>query len=328
MTARTFDFDRHACDSIALIAADRPDDYTLVLAYVTGLNRRIAEVRAGEAALQWGFGPAELDYLPEPLDVSDVVAIGQRINLGYSSTIEYDILYSLMTRLNANYAEMPVFDRGPQRFIVATEGTVGVDRPAAPPKPPLTWTDEEAKAFLAGVRALRDFTYPGEGSNNWAVNAAFTDNGRPYIANDPHSSFHDPNTLYVQHLNSADAGGAFDVAGFSFVGIPGVQLGHNAKLAWAATTNFADQTDLHDVAITGGSVMVAWVGFRPTASSPTAARSPIAPPPTRSSTPPTRAPSGPARSSRKTACRASTAASPTSCRPTTTRGATPPTTTR
>jgi hypothetical protein len=82
VTARTFDFDRHACDSIALIAADRPDDYTLVLAYVTGLNRRIAEVRAGEAALPWGFGPAELDYLPEPLDVSDVVAIGRLHLLG------------------------------------------------------------------------------------------------------------------------------------------------------------------------------------------------------------------------------------------------------
>jgi len=110
----------------------------------------------------------------------------------------------------------------------------------------------DTSAFVGGIRAIRNYTYPGEGSNNWAVNAAFTDNGRPLLANDPHSSFHDPNTLYVQHMNSADAGGSVDVAGFSFVGIPGVQLGHNAKLAWAATTHFPDQTDLYDVAIENG----------------------------------------------------------------------------
>ncbi|MDP2317578.1 MAG: penicillin acylase family protein [Pseudomonadota bacterium] len=252
MTARTFNFGRYACDSLAWLAEDRPDDYALMVAYVSGVNARIEEVRAGDAPLPWGFGPAELDYLPEPMALSDIVTVGQRINLGYSSTIEYDILYSLMTRLNSNYADMPVFDPAIDRFIATDIAPVSLERPASAPPRPLTWTPDEAAAFVKGVQAIRDYTYPGEGSNNWAVNAAYTDNGRPIIANDPHSSFHDPNTLYMQHLNSADAGGAFDVAGFSFVGIPGVQLGHNAKLAWAATTNFPDQTDLYDVAITDG----------------------------------------------------------------------------
>lgn len=252
LTARTFDFDRYACESIAWVADERPEDLALLIAYVAGANTRIDEVRAGEAPLPWGFGPAELDYLPERLDLADVFAIGQRINLGYSSTIEYDILYTLITRLSSNYSDLPIFDPGPQRFIVASEGTVGSTRPADPPRRPLSWTDEEARAFLDGVMAIRAFTWPGEGSNNWAVNPAFTDNGRPYVANDPHSSVHAPNTLYMQHLSSVDAGGKFDVAGFSFMGIPGVQLGHNAKLTWAATTNFADQTDIFDVEVSGG----------------------------------------------------------------------------
>jgi penicillin amidase len=252
VTARTFDFGRYACDSLAWLAEETPDDYALLVAYVSGVNARIAEVHAGAVPLPWGFGPAELDYLPDPMQVADVVRIGQRINLGYSSTIEYDILYSLMTRLNSSYADMPVFDPAIDRFIAAEVAPTSAARPAPEAKAPLTWSPAEATAFLDGVQALRSYTYPGEGSNNWAVNAAFTDNGRPLIANDPHSSFHDPNTLYMQHLNSADAGGAFDVAGFSFVGVPGVQLGHNATLAWAATTHFPDQTDLFDVAITDG----------------------------------------------------------------------------
>lgn len=249
ITARTFDFDRYACESLAWIAEDRPDDYELLVAYVSGVNARIAEVRAGDAPLPWGFGPSELDYQPEFMAVADIVTIGQRVNLGYSSTIEYDILYSLMTRLASNYAELPIFDPGPDRYIVASAGSTGASRPAAPPPPPLTWTEDEARTFLDGVMRLRKYTYPGEGSNNWAVNQAYTDNGRPLIANDPHSSFSDPHRLYTWHLNSADAGGSFDVAGFSFMGVPGVQLGHNAKLAWAATTNFSDQTDIYDVAI-------------------------------------------------------------------------------
>lgn len=252
VTARTFDFGRYACDSLAWLAEDTPEDYALMVAYVSGVNARVAEVRAGEVPLPWGFGPAELDYLPEPMEVADIVRIGQRINLGYSSTIEYDILYSLMTRLNSNYADMPVFDPAIDRFIAVEAAPTSAARSAPAEKAPLVWTPDEAAAFLRGVQTLRSYTYPGEGSNNWAVNAAFTDNGRPLLANDPHSSFHDPNTLYLQHLNSADAGGAFDVAGFSFVGVPGVQLGHNARLAWAATTHFPDQTDLFDVAITDG----------------------------------------------------------------------------
>jgi penicillin amidase len=38
-----------------------------------------------------------------------------------------------------------------------------------------------------------------------------------------------------------------DVIGFAFVGTPVVELGHNARVAWTATTNYADAMDLWDV---------------------------------------------------------------------------------
>jgi penicillin amidase len=49
------------------------------------------------------------------------------------------------------------------------------------------------------------------------------------------------------HLNSKDAGGSFDVAGFAFPGTPGVALGHNDAVAWTATTAFADVMDVWKV---------------------------------------------------------------------------------
>jgi penicillin amidase len=75
-------------------------------------------------------------------------------------------------------------------------------------------------------------------------------NGRPIIANDPHQPLQSPNVMYAMHMNSADAGGNIDAAGFGFAGAPGVQLGHNRNVQWAATTGFADCMDLYSVAAT------------------------------------------------------------------------------
>ncbi|MFZ5476231.1 MAG: penicillin acylase family protein [Myxococcota bacterium] len=248
LAARAFGFGRHACESTTRVAEDRPDDYALIVAYVAGINRRVEQVLAGEVPLPYGFGPDEHDYAPEPFEVTDVVTIGRRINLGYSNTIEFDLLYGMFTRLVANYDDYPIFEPGPQRFIVAD---AVADGPSAPPAVEQVVADPaEVRATLAAARRLTEAWTLG-GSNNWAVHGRHTENGRPLLANDPHAGFEDPSILMLLHLNSADAGGAFDVAGFAFPGVPGVQMGHNASLAWAATTNQADQTDLWAVSYSG-----------------------------------------------------------------------------
>jgi penicillin amidase len=252
LVARTFAFERHACESMKLVGEARPDDYALVVAYVAGVNRRVEQVLAGEVPLPYGFGPDEYDYAPEPFEITDVIAIGRRINLGYSDTISFVLLYGMFTRLVSNYPDYPIFAPGPERFITADEAP-----PAGPPSraavEPVDADPDEVRETLARAFELKRRVSRG-GSNNWAVNGRHTENGRPLIANDPHSGLEDPAILMLVHLNSADAGGAFDVAGFAFPGVPGVQMGHNARLAWAATTNQADQTDLWAVAYDGDGV--------------------------------------------------------------------------
>jgi penicillin amidase len=98
------------------------------------------------------------------------------------------------------------------------------------------------------------------GSNNWVVDAAHSTTGKPWLAGDPHQALTSPTRLWPLHMNSADAGGSLDVIGFAFVGTPTVELGHNAHLAWAPTTNFADAMDLWDVAITSTSTSVKLAG--------------------------------------------------------------------
>lgn len=80
------------------------------------------------------------------------------------------------------------------------------------------------------------------GSNEWAVSGAHTKSGRPLMANDPHLSLDQPSTFYQNHLVVSD--GSLDVVGSSFTGVPLVVLGQNRHVAWGATTNPYDVTDM------------------------------------------------------------------------------------
>ena len=79
------------------------------------------------------------------------------------------------------------------------------------------------------------------GSNNWVVSGNKTATGKPFLANDPHLSLQTPAVWYEVQLSA----GPYDVIGVNFPGVPGVLLGHNARIAWGATTLGADAQDLY-----------------------------------------------------------------------------------
>ena len=83
---------------------------------------------------------------------------------------------------------------------------------------------------------------PGIGSNNWVIAGARTTTGKPLLANDPHLTVQNPAVWYFNHLRTAD--GAFEVAGVSLAGSPGVVIGHNNTIAWGMTNLGADMMDL------------------------------------------------------------------------------------
>src|SRR5690606_35505382 len=108
----------------------------------------------------------------------------------------------------------------------------------------------------ARVRAFsaRMAPYRPAASNNWAVSGEFTANGRPMIAGDPHQPLQAPSLFFAQHLRARD--GSLDVNGFSFVGTPSVQLGHNRDIVWTATTTYPDWMDLVTVRVDGDAILV------------------------------------------------------------------------
>ncbi|MFE9930726.1 penicillin acylase family protein [Streptomyces sp. NPDC005533] len=101
-------------------------------------------------------------------------------------------------------------------------------------------------ATLDKVPAILGPNGSGIGSNSWVVSGKYTTTGKPLLANDPHLSPQLPSVWYQMglHCRTVSAQCQYDVAGYTFSGMPGVVIGHNADIAWGMTNLGADVTDL------------------------------------------------------------------------------------
>ena len=234
---------------------EHPEDFALIESWVAGVNAYIAELRAGEREPPVGLGPEGVDFIPEDWSPDDVGAIAKLLMFGNSNSLENEILTTVLTRFDAELFDKLEIARPayPVYTLPAADVPGAAElgarprrgRPSLPPAP----EGIDPAEINAGLKRLHETLaeFSVEGSNNWAVAGAHTDNGRPRLANDPHQPLTSPAIIFALHMNSRDAGGSFDAAGFSFAGTPGVQLGHTGGVAWAATTGTADCMDLWSV---------------------------------------------------------------------------------
>jgi penicillin G amidase len=94
---------------------------------------------------------------------------------------------------------------------------------------------------------------PGVGSNSFVVSGKLTATGKPILANDPHLSPSMPGIWYQVGLHCTCP---YNVEGFSFSGMPGVVIGHNARVAWGFTNLDPDVTDLYLEQVRGDEYLV------------------------------------------------------------------------
>ena len=80
----------------------------------------------------------------------------------------------------------------------------------------------------------------GRGSNAWAIAGWRSTTGKPILCNDVHLHLTTPGIWHIIHL----VGGEYEMTGVSVPGLPGMPVGHNARLAWGATLSFTDNQDL------------------------------------------------------------------------------------
>ena len=97
----------------------------------------------------------------------------------------------------------------------------------------------------------------GIGSNSWVVGPQRSSTGKPLLANDPHLAPGIPGIWYQTGLHCRNVGSAcpFDVAGYSFSGLPGVVIGHNQTISWGFTNLAPDVSDFYLERVSGDRVL-------------------------------------------------------------------------
>jgi len=134
----------------------------------------------------------------------------------------------------------------------------GMPSPAAPAAPAASTAAQIAglrrlAAIGQGIGALAGITGPdqlaggsGIGSNDWVVGPSRSATGGALLANDPHLTQSAPSIWFVNQLScrTVDAACPYEVSGVSFPGVPGVIIGHDARIAWGLTNVNPDVQDL------------------------------------------------------------------------------------
>ncbi|MGW9630495.1 penicillin acylase family protein [Agromyces sp. NPDC055520] len=103
------------------------------------------------------------------------------------------------------------------------------------------------RAAIDGVPELLGPEGGDIGSNSWVVSGSLTESGLPLLANDPHLGPAMP-SIWTQmglHCVAITEACGFDVAGYSFSGLPGIVIGQNADVAWGFTNLGPDVADLY-----------------------------------------------------------------------------------
>lgn len=141
------------------------------------------------------------------------------------------------------------FERGVGRGMLTGLGVTPEETQAAMPE--ITARSQVSSRLQAGFSAESRTWDPGpsmmggeplEGSNMWAIAPAKSTTGHAMLFINPHMPFFGSSQRYEAHLHS---GQGLNVAGFAILGTPYIRSGHNERLGWSHTNNYADTVDVY-----------------------------------------------------------------------------------
>lgn len=233
--------------------AETDENRALLDSYASGVNAYLATQSPSDLSFEYSI--LELlnhSYEPKPWTGAQSLAWGKVMAWDLGGQGETEIERAMLLgqyppeRVAQLFPEYPgerhpyIIPGGPSR-ATPTSASLSIPSDAINP----------FSAALTAIHRLNEVTLGGEGngigSNSWAVSGEHTPTGMPYLVNDPHLGSQMPSIWYQVglHCRAVTEACPFDVAGFSFAGVPGVIIGHNADIAWAFTNTGPDVQDLY-----------------------------------------------------------------------------------
>ena len=243
-------------------------------AYADGVNAYLRGKQAGpsQVAVEYTIlGQRVSNYRIEdwgPIDsLAWLQAMAWDLKGNYSDELTRARLGSTMSLAQINQI-FPAFsaDRAP----IVGSAVPGAYRlgPAMPTVAEVGHRPDAQNAYASVERALAAIPSllgegDGIGSNSWVVAGSRSTTGKPILANDPHLGIGIPGIWYQSglHCRTVSAECPFDVTGFSFAGMPGIVIGHNARISWGLTNLAPDVTDFYLERVQGQTTLRdgAWV---------------------------------------------------------------------
>ncbi len=258
---RTMGWRRVATDELALI---EPETRAALEAYADGVNAYLADRSPSEIALEYTvLNLGGLDYHPADWTPVDSLAWLKAMAWDLRGNMQDEIDRVLTAdsvgegAVGGLYPPYPfdehraIVDQGALVDDVFEQDATGPGT-RNPQRPP--WEADHPRAVAAlervgeGLDRMPAWLGRGDGigSNSWVVDGEHSSTGEPILANDPHLGVSMPGVWMQVGLHCREVGDdcPFDVAGFSFSGVPGVIIGHNQDIAWGFTNLGPDVTDL------------------------------------------------------------------------------------
>ncbi|MBN1139669.1 MAG: penicillin acylase family protein [Anaerolineae bacterium] len=220
---RTIGLRRAAEKDMALLDGETR---AILEAYAAGVN---AYVDAHRHRLPLEFTILGVD--PAPWTPVDTLAWGKVMAYNLCSNYDYELLRA---RIIAEAGQSAAQD-----LLPPYPGGAPVIVPAEARG--YNWLRDAEPSWPAALTSLLGTPGAGWGSNNWVVHGTRTATGKPLLADDTHLGLNMPSIWYENGLH----GGRFDVAGYSFPGVPMVIIGHNQRIAWGVTNLPADVQDFY-----------------------------------------------------------------------------------
>ncbi|MFC3229114.1 penicillin acylase family protein [Marinibaculum pumilum] len=228
-------------------AAQMPEQLRMPFdSYAAGVNAYLQHHK-GPWPPEFGL----LFYEPETWTAADSLAIGKLLGLMLTGNWQRELTRAaLMKRLPQEDVDFLLRERhdDPQERQSAAPGAdrrsdAGGAMPGLP---------DLARAVAALPEAMPGWFRLQGASASWVVDGKHTESGLPILASDPHLAFTAPGIWYLARLAADGDPAAADLnrrplalTGATAPGLPFHLLGHNAHVAWGATTAYTDAADLY-----------------------------------------------------------------------------------
>ncbi len=237
-----------------------PNSLAYYQAYADGVNAYLTHRSGSQLSLEHGILALQNSaYSPELWTPADSIAWLKAMAWDLRSNLEDEIDRAILATAitPAEVALLhPAYDYATHPTIIdstaletpETTPTVGFSTEIADAAlPALSSALRELADTLAALPELLGTPGTDIGSNSWVVGGEFTESGLPVLANDPHLGAVLPSVWYQMGLRCKAVTDEcpFDVSGFTFSGLPGVIIGHNARIAWGFTNLGPDVADLY-----------------------------------------------------------------------------------